>query len=129
MAISINKYLSYHGSALEMRSKRANVIASNIANASTPNYKARDFDVSNALRKISRLGPLRTNSDRHFVSDKSAGDTKVQFRDPIMAALDGNTVEMAVEQTSFAENATKYQATLTFLTGRIQTLRSAIKGE
>ena len=112
-----------------MRSKRANVIASNIANASTPNYKARDFDVSHALKKISRLGPLKTNSDRHFVSDKPVGDTKVQFRDPIMAALDGNTVEMAVEQTSFAENATKYQATLTFLTGRIQTLRSAIKGE
>mgnify|MGYP001407415875 CR=1 FL=1 len=129
MAISINKYLSYHGSALQMRSKRANVIASNIANASTPNYKARDFDVSNALKKISQLGPLKTSSDRHFVSDKSAGSSKVQFRLPTMSALDGNTVEMSVEQTSFAENTTKYQATATFLTGRIQTLRSAIKGE
>ena len=97
--------------------------------SSTPNYKARDFNVSDALRKISKLGPLKTNSDRHLVSEKSVGATKVQFRDPTMAALDGNTVEMAVEQTSFSENATKYQATLTFLTGRIQTLRSAIKGE
>jgi len=129
MTVSIKNYLAYHGAALEMRSKRANVISSNIANASTPNYKARDFDVSNGLRKISRLGPLNTSSERHFISIDSAGSEKVNFRDPTMLALDGNTVEMAVEQTAFAENATKYQATLTFLNGKISTLRSAIKGE
>ena len=129
MTVSIKDYLGFHGSALKYRSKRADIISSNIANSSTPNFKARDFDTATALRKLGQVGPLTTNSRRHFVSNESGQSTNVNYRIPTMASLDGNTVEMSVEQAAFAENATRYQATLTFLNGRISTLRSAIKGE
>ena len=129
MTLSIKDYLGFHGSALKYRSKRADVISSNIANSSTPNFKARDFDTAAALRKLGKVGPLQTNSSRHFVSNESGQGTNMSYRIPTMASLDGNTVEMSVEQAAFAENATRYQASLTFLNGRITTLRSAIKGD
>lgn len=107
-----------HAAALELRSQRLGLIASNIANAGTPGYKARDIDFSAALRaRMQGLGQEQA----------VAGATR--YRVPAMPSLDGNTVEMPTEQTAFAENAVGYQATLSFIRGRVETLTRALKGE
>jgi flagellar basal-body rod protein FlgB len=107
-----------HGAALEVRSQRLGMLGSNIANAATPGYKARDIDFAAALE--ARLGG--TDAD-------AAAGSAVQYRVPVMPSLDGNTVEMSVEQTAFAETAVAYSATLGFLRGRIETVTRALKGE
>ena len=107
-----------HGAALELRSQRLALITSNIANAATPGYKARDLDFGAALKARSEgLGSARAN------------EQATRYRVPVMPSLDGNTVEMATEQTAFTENAVAYQATLGFLRGRVETLTRALKGE
>lgn len=107
-----------HGKALELRSQRMGLLTSNIANAATPGYKAKDIDFAAAL-KASANG---ASTDQALTSATS-------YRIPVMPSLDGNTVEMATEQTAFAENAVGYSATLNFLRGRVETLTRAIKGE
>ena len=105
-----------HGAALAVRSQRMGVLASNIANASTPNFKARDVDFRTALSQMERGG-----------SDSIAA--ALQYRVPTQPTLDGNTVELSVEQTAFAENAVQYQTTLSFLNGRIGQITRALRGE
>ncbi len=107
-----------HGAALELRSERLGLITSNIANAGTPGYKARDIDFAAALKARSEgLG-----------KDQSVAQA-TRYRVPVMPSLDGNTVEMATEQTAFAENAVGYQATLSFIKGRVDTITRALKGD
>lgn len=110
-----------HGAALEVRSQRMGLIASNIANAATPGFKARDIDFGAALR--ARLEPGAMGGAN---LGEPAGLT---YRRPTMQSLDGNTVELAREQVAFAENALSYNASLTFVQGRINTITRAIKGE
>ena len=107
-----------HGAALEVRAQRLGMLGSNIANAATPGYKARDVDFAAALE--ARL--------RGADADAAAGSA-VQYRVPVMPSLDGNTVEMSVEQTAFAETAVSYSATLDFLRGRIDKVTRALRGE
>jgi flagellar basal-body rod protein FlgB len=107
-----------HGAALEIRAQRLGVLGSNIANAATPGYKARDIDFAAALD--ARLSGA---------SEEQAIGTATRYRVPVMPSLDGNTVEMAMEQTAFAENAVSYTATLSFLSGRVETVTRAIRGE
>jgi flagellar basal-body rod protein FlgB len=107
-----------HGAALEIRAQRMGVLGSNIANAATPGYKARDIDFAAALE-------ARMNGAGE---EQSIGGA-TRYRVPVMPSLDGNTVEMATEQTAFAENAVAYTATLGFLRGRIETVTRAIRGE
>lgn len=106
-----------HGAALEVRSQRMGLLASNIANASTPGFKARDIDFNEALRSAESGQP----------DSGIAGATK--YRVPTQMSMDGNTVELTTEQTAFAENAVAYQTTLSFLNGRIGTITRALKGE
>ncbi len=108
-----------HGKALELRSQRLNLLASNIANASTPGYKARDIDFEAALRDATDKGE----------SANQAATAAMGYRIPLQPALDGNTVELSTEQTLFAENAVKYQTTLSFLESRLNTITRALKGE
>ena len=103
-----------HGQALAIRSQRLQLLASNIANAATPNYKARDIDFDAALASVEQ--------------GNSARDA-VKYRVPVSPSLDGNTVELATEQTAFAETAVQYRTTLAFLEGRIATVTRALKGE
>ena len=107
-----------HGAALALRSQRLSMLASNIANAATPNYKARDIDFDKALK-------LATEGRG---TDDAVGNS-VAYRVPVTPSLDGNTVELSTEQTLFAENAVQYRTTLAFLEGRISTIRRALKGE
>ena len=103
-----------HGAALEVRGQRMGVLASNIANASTPGFKAKDVDFGQALASAERGG---------------ATDGAVKYRVALNPSMDGNTVELSQEQTAFAENAVQYQTTLAFLNGRISTLTRALRGE
>jgi len=103
-----------HGAALQVRAERMGVLASNIANASTPGFKARDIDFREALASAIR-------------DDSIAAATR--FRVPNQPSMDGNTVELSQEQTAFAENAVQYQTTLSFLNGRIGQVTRALRGE
>ena len=107
-----------HAAALELRSQRMGLIASNIANAGTPGYKARDIDFAAALKAS------QASSD-----PGKAGDAATQYRVPTMTSLDGNTVELSTEQLAFGENAVGYAATLSFIRGRVETVTRALKGE
>ena len=107
-----------HGTALALRSQRLQMLASNIANAATPGYKARDMDFSAALAAA-----------QSGQSPEDAAGASTLYRVPVNPSLDGNTVELSTEQTLFAENAVQYRATLSFLEGRISTIRRALKGE
>jgi flagellar basal-body rod protein FlgB len=108
------KLFGLHATALQLRSQRMMMLASNIANAATPNYKARDLDFAKALDLAQQGGST---------------EDAIAYRVPVQASLDGNTVEMATEQTAYAENALAYRSSLAFLSGRINTLSRALKGE
>ncbi|HKJ10413.1 MAG TPA: flagellar basal body rod protein FlgB, partial [Gammaproteobacteria bacterium] len=112
------------------------VLASNLANADTPNYKARDFNFKAALDQAtsgSKGGgslPLLTDNSRQLQAPGTvAGGVHLQYRVPNQPSLDGNTVDSQQEKASFAQNAVQYQAALTFLSGRIKGLMGAIKGD
>ena len=107
-----------HGAALELRSQRLGLITSNIANAGTPGYKARDIDFGAALRASAKGQGI-----------DAAASGAIRYRVPVMPSLDGNTVEMATEQTAFAETAVGYEATLSFIRSRVETVTRALKGE
>ncbi|MBB4099837.1 flagellar basal body rod protein FlgB [Sphingomonas kyeonggiensis] len=108
-----------HGTALAVRSQRMGMLASNIANASTPGYKAKDVDFRAALNSATSAGG----------SIDGAIDANTLYRVPLQPSADGNTVELTTEQTAFAENAVAYQTTLSFLNGRINQITRALKGE
>ena len=105
-----------HGAALQVRSQRMGVLASNIANASTPGFKARDIDFGSALASLEQ-------------GSSNGLEAATKYRVPTQTSMDGNTVELSQEQTAFAENAVQYQTTLSFLNGRIGQISRALKGE
>ena len=125
----IGDYLNLHATALTVRAKRNKVLASNIANAATPNFKARDIDFQALINRSEGVSPLRTTDGRHFKVSMEASGNRMQYRTPVNPARDGNTVEMNVEQMEFSENTMRYQTTLTFLNNKIAGLKSAIRGE
>lgn len=131
MAISFDKALGDIPAQLTLYGKRSSLLASNIANADTPNFKARDIDFRAALAGVGgdRLA-LQTTQPGHIGgSDTLPSGPDLLYRIPTQASLDGNTVNTEIEQAEFAENAVRYQSTLTFLSGRFQSLKLAITGE
>ena len=126
---SIKKQLTFFGSALNIRNKRNDIIASNIANAATPNYKARDINFLDEFKKVTNSGDIKVTHSNHIPTKNYNISGKAFYRDPVIASLDGNTVELSVEQMQFAENTMKYQTTLKFLNGKITKMLSAIRGE
>jgi flagellar basal-body rod protein FlgB len=119
LTVADDPLFGVHAAALELRSRRMGMIASNIANASTPGFKARDIDFQTAL--------AQSGGSRNAID--TAIEAATGYRVPLQASLDGNTVEMATEQTAFAENAVAYQTTLSFLNGRIGQITRALRGE
>ena len=126
---TIKDQLSFYSSSLQLRGKRNNILASNIANAATPNYKARDISFEDEIKKFDKNGPIRTSHENHIVQNSGKSIQEVSYREPLIASLDGNTVEMAVEQMQFAENSMRYTSTVNFLNGKINKIMSAIRGE
>ena len=129
----IERAFSIHDDAMILRSRRTSILAANIANADTPNYKARDMDFSSMLKQAAtgqqnNLKMARTN-ESHLSSGSVQVDADIKYRNPLHASLDGNTVDSHVEQAKFSENAVQYQASLTMLNSKIRGLKLAIKGQ
>jgi flagellar basal-body rod protein FlgB len=120
-----------HEQALLLHGQRLGVLAENIANADTPNYKARDIDFSAVLSGTeSEAMPLAVTNAAHLsLGEAGQGSADLKYRNPYQASLDGNTVEMPVEQAAFAENNVRYQASLGFINNQIAELSLAINGQ
>ncbi len=131
MSISFDKALGIHAEALQVRSQRLEVLASNLANADTPNYKARDIDFRAALGAAEQGGALKLlrTQNGHLPVNGSGGALQTQYRVPTQPSLDGNTVDPQLEHAAFSQNAVQYQASLDFLNARFRGLRTALKGE
>lgn len=132
MAISINKVMQYHETALLLRSKRSEVLASNIANANTPGYKAQDFDFSRALQQAqsSQQSSMIKTHPNHYGTSSNSVDVSMQYIVPFQTGTgDGNTVDLPSMQTAFAKNAMEYQMSMRFLNSKIKGMMSALKGE
>ena len=136
MAINFDTALGVHADALLLRGKRAEVLANNIANADTPNYKARDFDFAAVLDKqmgyaneMSSVKVATTQAGHMsgFVDPDMAAD--LMFTRPIQPSIDGNTVEVQEEMAKYTDNALRYQASFRFLNDKFTGLKNAIKGE
>ncbi|MBT3203471.1 MAG: flagellar basal body rod protein FlgB [Gammaproteobacteria bacterium] len=129
----IDRAFSIHDDAMILRSHRTSILAANIANADTPDYKARDMDFSSMLKQAAtgqgnKLNMARTN-ESHLSAGSAHIDPDIKYRNPLHASLDGNTVDSHVEQAKFSENAVQYQTSLTMLNGKIRGLNLAIKGQ
>ena len=137
MAISFDSYLGGHDDALLLRSKRSEILASNLANADTPGYKAKDFDFKAAMSdatgsrsEFSRNSLKMTASNaNHIQTEHNGFSVDILYRNPYQPSLDGNTVETGIEKTEFSKNSIYYEASLRFLTGKFQGLSKAIKGQ
>lgn len=131
MPITFDSALGIHQQALALRSQRAEVLASNIANADTPGYKARDIDFKTAMANVDSQfnGSLNRTNPRHIQVGTTENNAEVRYRVPDQSSLDGNTVDGLHEKSAFAENALRYQASLRFLDGKFKGMIAALKGE
>lgn len=134
MPLDLDTYLGVHATALQLRSQRTEVLAANLANADTPNYKARDLDFKSALAAASTPSTpvnLTTTSASHIAGATLDGmpAPELKYRVPLAPAIDGNTVDAQLEQAAFAENTVRYQATLTFIGGQLRSMLTAITGQ
>ena len=118
MALNFDKALGVHADALRMRAERTQLLASNLANASTPGYQARDIDFASAMAQLSDDSGLAL-----------ADEGEAMYRIPHNPSRDGNTVEVGVEQALFSQNASDFQMSLTFVSMKMNGLKAAIKGE
>jgi flagellar basal-body rod protein FlgB len=109
------------------------VLSSNLANADTPNYKARDLDfkavLSNYQSNTAPASALKATHAKHMQQPGGVMGAQLQYRNPMQPSIDGNTVDAQVEKSKFMENALQYQATVSFIDGRIKTLRKALRGD
>ena len=136
MPLNLDTYLGVQQDALKVQSKRMEVLAKNLANVDTPNYKAQDIDFKTALAQAGSSGSslaLTTTSANQIGNNATTGDVDnsaaLKYRVPLAPSLDGNTVDEQLEQAAFADNTVRYQATLTFLSGSLKDLVTAITGQ
>lgn len=132
----LDQFLGVHETALRLRSQRMQVLASNIANAATPGFKARDVDFRALMAAApSGAGALQRTDSRHLDGTTPTGAAGADgtdgllYRQPIEPSLDGNTVELATEQLQFTETAIRYRTTIGLLNSRLRDLSSAMKGD
>lgn len=133
MLNGLNEFLAPRLQALGLREQRSQVLASNIANADTPHYKARDFDFASALRgaRGARMQVELARTSARHLSEPRGGSLPVdlKYRVPVQASIDGNTVELDTELAQFSDNALRMQADITFLSQRLRGLQTAITGQ
>jgi flagellar basal-body rod protein FlgB len=147
MRSSLDAYLGIHPQALTLEAKRNELLAANLANVDTPNYKARDIDFKSALaaaggepassssstptptlRAVNASAEAAAGAPSQAGGGSSIDGTALKYRVPMAPALDGNTVDEQLEQSAFVENNVRYQATLTFLNNALRGLMTAITG-
>jgi flagellar basal-body rod protein FlgB len=133
MLSSWENILGVHEKALNTHAQRAHLLAENLANADTPNYKARDLDFKAVLEQqqahATQGGPLVRSHARHLEPDGYMNGAEVLYRMPQQPSLDGNTVETQFEKSEYMQNAIRYQVSLQFLSSKFKGLKTAIRGE
>jgi len=128
--MNLDKVFGIHSTALSLRARRSEVLASNLANSDTPGYKARDFDVGAILKNESPAMRMVTTSARHIQPERGlVPPSQMLYREPMQASLDGNTVDPQLEYSNFASNTLEYQTSLRFLNGKIKGILLALKGQ
>jgi len=134
MTRALDQHFDYRLQVMNLRAARQQVLATNIANADTPGYQARDVDFASQLRRIQSgegRGALSTTHARHLSGGPGAapGGLELRYRAAEQPSVDGNTVDLNREMARFSENAIRYQADLAFLQSRVSGLRQAISGQ
>jgi flagellar basal-body rod protein FlgB len=136
----LDEALGFQEAALSLRAQRQQLLASNIANADTPNYKARDIDFSQALQQAVNKGAprapalLRTSAAHLGAAPggdamaTAAGTTPLLYRAASQGSVDGNTVDMDVERNQFTDNALRYEASVTLISAQIKNMLAVIQG-
>ena len=131
----LDDYLKFHETALSIRGQRQQLLASNIANADTPNYKARDIDFASTLQTALGAAPgkpvagLNKTSEKHIDGRQTGANDGVLYRKELQGNVDGNTVDLDVERNQFTENALRYEASLTMINMQIKGMLAAIQGQ
>ena len=133
MPLNFDKVLGPHENALNMQSHRAQILGSNLANADTPGYKAKDIDFKSALAAASDSSipsaPMRITNTKHIEPEGYVFGAEMMYRIPMQASLDGNSVESQVEMAEFSENAMRYMMSLRIVNGRLNSILTAFRGE
>jgi len=134
MVINLDNAFGIHTRALSLYSQRTAVLAANLANADTPNYKAQDIDFKGILTRLSSGGnessQMAATQAGHFgMKTITSRAAERLYRQPHQPSLDGNTVDVQAEQAAFTDNALRYMTTLRFVSGKVQGLMTALRGE
>jgi flagellar basal-body rod protein FlgB len=146
MLNKLDAALSFHETALRVRGQRQELIAANIANADTPNYKARDIDFTKVMKnslngsasssassvsavQVVQTNPMHLSGTTNPANSVAGGSNEPLFRPIIQGSVDGNTVDMDIERNQFADNGIRYEASLNMINGQIKKLMSAIQGQ
>ncbi len=127
MIPNLTATFDFHSQALSLRAERQRVIASNIANADTPGYQARDFDFASALRAATGSTGVGEGIASTVMSRTGRPTPELRYAQPAQTNLDSNTVDMDRERAAFMENAVKYESTLRFINGNVRTMLDAMK--
>lgn len=126
----LSNALGVHEKALRVRGERMEVLARNIANADTPHFKSRELDFKAVMTEVQPTETMASTHATHFpFADESVAEDGMRYRVPFNASMDGNTVEMSVEQAKYGKAAGDYQATLSFLESRVSSIRKALRGD
>jgi len=134
MVINLDNAFGIHTKALSLYSQRTAVLAANLANADTPNYKAQDIDFKGILTRLASGGNdasqmVATQAGHFGMKTASMRTAERLYRQPHQPSLDGNTVDVQAEQAAFTDNALRYMTTLRFVSGKVQGLMTALRGE
>ncbi len=143
MMNKLDASLNFHQTALRVRNQRQELLASNIANADTPQYKARDIDFKSAMqsalqqttagKSAANAGAMQQTSSSHMAGQGGSGyagsASDPLFRSVVQGSVDGNTVDMDVERNAYVDNGIRYEASLTMISGQIKKMLSAINGQ
>ena len=132
MAISIDNAFGIHENAMHLQTRRAQLLSQNLANSDTPGYKAKDIDFKAALSSLENSeakAPLNATRSGHIQPKGLFMGVESMYRQPMQSSLDGNTVEPHVEMSEFTENSMRYLMTLRIMSGKINGMLSAIRGE
>lgn len=141
MINKLDNTFQFHENALRIRSQRQELIAANIANADTPNFKARDIDFKSMMQQA--LSANQSNTPANLLqktalnhlnavatsSNLAAGPNQPMFRPIVQGSVDGNSVDMDIERNQFMDNGIRYEASLNMVNGQIKKLLSAITGQ
>ncbi len=128
MSNPISNYLGVHATALPLREQRMQLIASNLSNADTPNFKAKDLDFQAALENAAaKAAPLKSTNELHLTLPNAS--PRIFERDGVQPSLDGNTVDADTERAAYGRAALEYRASLSFIESKVRTMLTAITGQ